>query len=175
MSAHPLLILLTAALLSACAEPDSPDATRQPQKTASAPAAVKPAKPLPPPAPAPKKLTSAGVHANQVKQYDGNGDGKVSTREALVQPFQRLMAFDSDGNRVLTAAEFHKALGDLTGKDETMAALFKQLDADKNGGLDEKEIVAYMWPGIVAADRNSDNQVDTRDLQPSNPKKSQTP
>lgn len=167
--------LLSAALLSACSPAEPPAPERDAAKPTAAQPALAPAKLLPPPAPAPKKLTPQGVQANQVRQYDSNKDGRVTTQEALVRPFQRLMAFDSDNNRVLAVSEFHKALGDVLGRDKAINTLFHKLDTDKNGGLDEKEIVAYMWPGVVAADRNFDNQVDAHDAQPSTPKKVHTP
>lgn len=170
-----LMPTLCATLLAACsaAEQGAPDPAAA--KPAVARAAPAPTKQLPPPAPVPKKLTPQGAHANLARQYDSDKDGRVSTQEALVQPFQRLMTFDSDNNRVLAAHEFHKSLGDATGRDKSIKALFHKLDLDKNGGLSEKEIVAYMWPGVVAADRNLDNQVDARDARPDTPKKTPTP
>lgn len=120
-------------------------------------------KPLPP-APAPAKvLTADAAQGHLVAQFDQDHDGRVSLREMLQQSVKQQMAADTNHDGVLSSDEFHHGMGDAALKDPYITELFKSIDKNGDGRLDEQEIASHAWPGIAALDRNRDGFIDAAD------------
>jgi len=116
--------------------------------------------PLPPSARPAKLLTNAEAQHNLSKKFDQDGDGRVSTREMLQQALTEQMRADANHDGKLSADEFHRGLGDVSGKDPYIRELFSVMDENKDGVLDEQEIARRAWAGIIPMDVNHDGFVD---------------
>jgi hypothetical protein len=163
MYKHVLFSIMITAALAGCGQQDANSTTAA---AAPKPAAATPTtqavsiKPLPPASHSVKPLTEADAQRHLAKKYDQDGDGRVALREMLAQALAQQMSADSNHDGQLSAEEFHGGLGDMAGRDPVIQELFKALDENKNGVLDEQEIARRAWAGIVPLDANHDGFID---------------
>ncbi len=86
---------------------------------------------------------------------DKNGDGRVDVREYAEFQLTKLAQFDADNDGKLQQAEFAASLAPSEAKGAPQ--IFPVFDADKDGGLNAKELIAYhgyVFMNFVDKDRD---------------------
>lgn len=111
------------------------------------------------------------MHDHLLKQFDRDQDGKVSMREVLLHAVDQQLQVDLDKTRTLSAQEFHLGFKDFSMQDPYIGEAFKRIDKDKNGQLDERELAAHAWSGIVELDLNQDGILSAEEARAAQSKK----
>ena len=111
------------------------------------------------------------MHDHLLKQFDRDQDGKVSMREVLLHAVDQQLQVDLDKTRTLSAQEFHLGFKDFSMQDPYIGEAFKRIDKDKNSQLDERELAAHAWSGIVELDLNQDGILSAEEARAAQSKK----
>lgn len=118
---------------------------------------------------------AAGVDVSNLKRFDANKDGVVTTQEILSDGLGRMMAFDRNNNGYLSQPEFQQAMGDRRNRFGASTNLFKHLDRNKDNRLSSQEVAGYLAPSINALDAEGTGVISDLSPIPPFPKAEQAP
>ncbi len=101
--------------------------------------------------------------ARMIERFDRNGDGEVSQADVDAVRAERLAAFDTDGNGVLSLEEY-EALW-LDAMRTQMVQGFQRLDVDGDTGVTEAEFLAPYARLVERFDRDGDGVITEDEIQ----------
>ena len=104
-----------------------------------------------------------GRMLRMMDSFDADEDGRLSQEEIDQTREQRFSAFDGDGDRSLSLAEYEKLW--LDAMREAMVDRFQHLDADGDARVTAEEFKRPFAKTVRRMDRNADGVIDRDDFQ----------
>ena len=94
---------------------------------------------------------------------DRNGDGRITDHEITQERTRWFADSDSDGNGVLSADEFKRAMERR--RDEMFKRRLARMDADGDGRVTQEEFAKARWGMFARVDKNGDGALTRSEIE----------